>query len=67
MPLYAAWKRRSSEILSTFASAWERFTMLNRSAISFGLLGSALYQPICASFSIPILIADQKDLLAVHQ
>jgi hypothetical protein len=52
---------------STFESACERSTMLNRSAISLGLLGSALYQPNCASCSILILVADQKYLLVVHQ
>jgi hypothetical protein len=34
---------------------------------SFGLLGSALYQPSCTSFSKLILVADQEYLLALLQ
>ncbi len=43
------------------------FTMLKRSAISLGLLDSALYHPSCTSFSKLILVADQEDLLALLQ
>jgi Stage II sporulation protein E (SpoIIE) len=34
--------------------------MLNRSAISLGLLGLAFYQPSCAGFSHLILVADRR-------
>ena len=52
---------------STLRSACERSTMLKRSAISFELLGSALYQPSCTNFSKLILVADQKHFFTLLQ
>ena len=37
------------------------------SAISFGLLGSAFYQPSCTNFSKLIFVADQEDPFALLQ
>jgi hypothetical protein len=62
--------RLESEVVGdspTFRSARERSTMLKRSAISFGLVGSALYHPSCESFSKVIFVADQEDFARVLQ
>jgi len=52
---------------STFRSRSERSTMLKRPAISFGLVGSALYHPSCESFSKVISAPIRKTLARVLQ
>src|ERR1039458_793825 len=64
--LNAASNRRSSEIASTLASWRSRLTIPSKSAISSGLVDSALSQPYSAHFSKLIQVSYENHLFGAH-